>query len=265
MKILYIGDIMGRPGRKTVAAVLPELIKEKQIDFVIAQGENLSSGKGMRIEAVREMEAVGVNFLTGGNHTWKLPEIYPYLADPKENLIRPANYPDDVPGRGWKVVETPFGKIMIISLLGNIVPQTPLILNPLRTVDAILEENKHVKTVATIVNFHGDYSSEKVVIGYYLDGRATAVIGDHWHVPSADAMVLPKGTAHITDVGMAGPLHSSLGVKTDIIVKRWLTQMPSKNELETSGDTQFCSVLIDVDISNGLAKNIEQIIKIIPG
>jgi 2',3'-cyclic-nucleotide 2'-phosphodiesterase len=263
MKILYIGDIMGRPGRQAVKQILPNLINERQIDFVIAQGENLSGGKGMRIEAVREMQQAGVNVFTGGNHTWFLPEIYPYLDDPKENLIRPANYPPESPGRGFALVSTPFGKVLVISVLGNIVPKSPEVDHPLKTIDRIITENQSAKPAAIIVDFHGDYSSEKVVVGHYLDGRVTAVVGDHWHVPTADAQVLPGGTAHITDVGMVGPRYSSLGVKTEVIIARWLSQMPSRNEL-ASGPSQFCAVIIDVNPSTGLANGIEQVIRNLP-
>lgn len=255
---------MGRPGRQTIKQVLPDLIKDRQVDFVIAQGENLSSGKGMRIEAIREMEEAGINFFSGGNWSWAIKEIYPYLDDPKENIIRPANYPTETPGRGYKVVDTPFGKVLVICVLGQIVGHSqPLVENPLRAIDAILETTSNTKLAATIVDFHGDFSSEKLVTGQYLDGRVTAVVGDHWHIPTADAMVLPKGTAHITDVGMVGSLDSCLGVKTDIIVQRWLSQMPSRNELEDGGRRWFNAVLIDVSPKTSLANSIEHISQII--
>lgn len=265
MKILYIGDIMGRMGRQTVQKVLPDLIKSKQIDFVIAQAENLSSGKGMRIEAIREMQAAGVDFFTGGNWSWAIKEIYPYLDDPSENIIRPANYPDEAPGRGYKVVETPFGKILVICVLGQIVGHSqPQVENPLRVIESILEQTSKTKLAATVIDFHGDFSSEKLVVGQYFDGRVTAAIGDHWHVPTADAMVLPQGTAHITDVGMVGSLDSCLGVKTEVIVDRWMTQLPSRNELETSGRAWFNAALIDVNPKTSLANNIEHISLILP-
>lgn len=265
MKILYVGDIMGRPGRQTVKQLLPELIKEHGVDFVVAQGENLSNGKGMQLSAVKEMQEAGVNFFTGGNWTTKREEVYPMLEDPAGPVVRPANYPDDVtPGRKYKIVDTPFGKILVASLMGQIVGAFPTVAdNPLKAIDAILEETKDEKLVARIVNFHGDFSSEKLVIGQYLDGRVTAVIGDHWHIPTADARVLPGSTAHITDVGMVGSLDSCLGVKTDVIVKRWLTDEPSRNELETGGTMQFCALLIDVNVATTQAKTVQQIIKFV--
>jgi calcineurin-like phosphoesterase len=170
----------------------------------------------------------------------------------------------EMPGPGYKIVDTPFGRVLVASLLGQIVgyiqPETS---NPLSAIDTILDATSKEKLVARIVNFHGDFASEKLVIGQYLDGRVTAVVGDHWHVPTADARVLSGGTAHITDVGMVGSRDSSLGVKTDVIVKRWLTDHRSRNELESAGIMQFCSVLIDVDTSDGHARSIEQIIKFV--
>lgn len=254
---------MGRPGRQTVKTLLPELIRTHKVDFVLAQGENLSSGKGMQLKATEEMLSVGVDFFTGGNWTGFREEIRPWLEDTARPVIGPANM-TDMPGPGYKIVDTPFGRVLVASLLGQIVgyiqPETS---NPLSAIDTILDATSKEKLVARIVNFHGDFASEKLVIGQYLDGRVTAVVGDHWHVPTADARVLSGGTAHITDVGMVGSRDSSLGVKTDVIVKRWLTDHRSRNELELAGIMQFCSVLIDVDTSDGHARSIEQIIKFV--
>ena len=264
MKILYLGDIMGRPGRRTVQALLPQLKIEHGIDFVIAQGENLSAGKGLQLKAVADMQVAGVDFFTAGDWTLHRAEIYPWLEDPARPVIRPANYPAGTPGRGWKLADTPFGKILVISLLGQTVGyRAPVLDNPLEVVDRILEQTKPDKIVASIVNFHGDFSSEKIVIGQYLDGRVSAVIGDHWHVPTADAHILPGGTAHITDVGMVGSRQSSLGIKTDIIVARWKSDQRSRNELETGGQMQLCAVIIDVNTATARAKSIEQLIKFV--
>ena len=255
---------MGRPGRKVVKDVLPGLVRELGIDFVVAQGENLSNGKGMQVKAIEEMLEVGVHFFTGGNWTTKREETNPYLEDPNAPVVRPANYPVGTPGRTYKIAETPFGRILIVSLMGQIVGYLdPGASNPLQCIDEILEATKHEKLAARIVNFHGDYSSEKLVIGQYLDGKVTAVVGDHWHIPTADARVLPGGTAHITDVGMVGSRDSCLGVQTEVILKRWHSGQASRNELETDGVMQFCSLLIDVDTQTGLAKSAEQIIRII--
>jgi 2',3'-cyclic-nucleotide 2'-phosphodiesterase len=259
MKILYIGDIMGQPGIDVVGKVLPDLKREKQVDLVIAQSENVTGGKSMSPDDMKTLQKIGIDFFTGGNHTPKNKDLLPLLEDNNQPVIGPANLVG-CPGRGWKYINTVQGQVLVISILGETFGNTrPEINNPLKTIDKILKENTGVKRVATIVDFHGDYSSEKRVIGYYLDGKVSAVFGDHWHVPTADAMVLPNGTAHITDTGMCGTLHSSLGVKLDIITERWRDGVVNKNELETGGPLQFNSVLIDVDTQTGLAKSIEQI------
>ena len=263
MKLLYLGDIMGRPGRQTVKRLLPDLIREHGVDFVVAQGENLSAGRGMQIKATEDMLASGINFFTGGDWTLHREDIHPWLEDPKKPVIRPANYPEGTPGRGYKLVDTPHGRLLVASLLGHTVGyRAPEGLqNPLITIDRILEDTKNEHLIGRIVNFHGDYSSEKLVIGHYLDGRVTAVIGDHWHVPTADALLLPGGTAHITDVGMVGSRDSSLGIKTDVIIQRWLTGDRSRNELETGGVMQLCGLLIGINTTTGQATSVEQVIK----
>lgn len=261
MKILFIGDIVARIGRRCVQQVLPDLIKQKAIDFVIAQSENLTTGNGLTIEAVNEMREAGVNFFTGGNHTWKKSEFNQYLDDKSVPVIRPANYPEGVPGRGYDIVDTDFGRILIVSLLGQIVGAAPQVDNPLATIDRIMGETANEKLDVRILDFHGDYSSEKVGIGLYLDGKFSAVFGTHTHVPTADARILPGGTAVITDAGMVGPHNTVLGVKPEIILDRWKTQMPRKHEV---GDwpCEFDSVLVETD-QKGHATSIEQIRKIV--
>lgn len=263
MNILYVGDIMASPGIETVKAVLPKLRKQKQIDFVIAQAENVSAGKGMTPEDMHILQNHGIDFFTGGNHTPKRQELVPLLENPNQPVIGPANM-HGCPGLGWKYAQTPQGVVLVISLLGETFGHNkPVIDNPLQTIDKILDENEGRQRVATIVNFHGDFSSEKRIIGYYLDGKVTAVIGDHWHVPTADAMLLPQGTAHITDVGMCGSLHSSLGVKLEAVIPRWRDGLQNINELATDYPLQFNAVLI-TNNKTRLADSIEPIQKIIP-
>jgi metallophosphoesterase (TIGR00282 family) len=260
MKLLYIGDIMGATGVRVVEHVLPHLKKERQFDLVIAQAENVSEGKGLTLQDFNKLKSIGIDFCSGGNWTLHRDEIIPALSDPNQPIIRPANYPPGTPGLGYKYVKTPAGEVLVISLLGQILGRDsdkPFD-NPLQCVDAILAQEINHPKAAVVVNFHGDYSSEKRVIGYYLDGRVAAVIGDHWHVPTADAMVLPQGTAHITDVGMCGALDSSLGVKLDVIIRRWKTGQQSRNELETDGRMQFNALYVDVD-TEGLATSVEHI------
>jgi metallophosphoesterase (TIGR00282 family) len=260
MNILYVGDIMGDVGIETAERVLPGLAREKHVDLVIAQGENVSDGKGMTLLDFQRLKKAGVDFFTGGNHILDNDSIYPELSDPNQPIIRPANYPVGTPGLGYKFIEKNGDKVLIISLLGHIVGKDSAkpMDNPLRVVDKILESQKQTERTATIVNFHGDFSSEKVVIGHYLDGRATAVIGDHWHIPTADARVLPAGTAHITDVGMVGAFDASLGVKYESIVPRWRDGKHTRNTLETAGTRQFNAVLVQSN-DKGLADSIEQI------
>jgi len=263
MNVLYIGDVMGEKGIEAVEMFLPEIIFKYDLNMILAQAENVTAGKSMSITDMKRLQSIGVNFFTGGNHTPSRSELHTALKDQDQPVIGPANM-IACPGPGWKYVNTPKGKVLVISMLGNKVGKPDEIENPLQKIDEILDKNIQVPRVATIVNFHGDYSSEKKVFGYYLDGRVTAVIGDHWHVPTADAMVLPKGTAHMTDVGMCGILHSSLGVKTDVIIERWRNGTKNVNLLETEGQLQFNAVLVSVNETTGLAKNITHLQKIQP-
>lgn len=259
MKILYLGDVMGEVGLRTVEQVLPKLRTERQVDFVVAQAENVTSGKGISQADFTRLKKAGVDFCTGGNWTLHVDDIIPALNDPGQPIVRPANYPDGTPGVAYKYFSHATGSVLVVSLLGGIVgrdAEKPTD-NPLQVIDRILSEAK--PHVATVVNFHGDFSSEKVVIGHYLDGRVSMVIGDHWHVPTADAQVLPKGTAHMTDVGMCGSLDSSLGVSFDSIIPRWRDGHQTRNVLETSGRTQFNALLAEINTETGLATSVEHV------
>lgn len=264
MIILYVGDVMGEPGLAFVERLLPGIRHEFDVDLVVAQAENLSDGKGVRADDFDRLRKAGVDFCTGGNHILYRPETYPLLEDPQIPIIRPANYPTGTPGLGYKYVTAPEGDVLVVSLLGHIVGRDadkPMD-NPLKTIDRILEVEKNRPKVATVVNFHGDFSSEKRIIGYYLDGRVTAVIGDHWHVPTADASVLPKGTAHQSDVGMCGSLDSSLGVKFNTLIPRWRDGQVTPNILETAGRMQFNALLVETG-EDGLARSATPIQRIV--
>jgi 2',3'-cyclic-nucleotide 2'-phosphodiesterase len=264
MKILYIGDIMGAPGRDTVREVLPAIKAEYAPDFVIAQAENVSHGVGMTPHHMQELASLGIDAFTGGNHTYKKNGLHSLLQDDSSPVVGPANLPVS-PGKGYKYIPTMHGDILVVSILGTIFPlkEKESTTNPLQKIDEILAGEKGRSRVATIVNFHGDWSSEKVVFGQYLDGRVSAVIGDHWHVPSADARVLPQGTAHISDVGMTGTLDSCLGVKSQLIIERWRDDIKNKNDLEEAKPWQFNAVLVDTDNQTGLAKSIIHIRRLI--
>jgi metallophosphoesterase (TIGR00282 family) len=265
MKILYVGDIMGEPGIDVVEHVVPKLRAKHHIDLVIAQAENVTEGRGITPSDYTRLQKAGIDFCTGGNWSLHHPSIIPMMNDPAQAIIRPANYPSGTPGLGYKYIQTPAGRVLIISLLGKIVGKDadkPMD-NPLQCIDEILKQHENEPRSATIVNFHGDYSSEKVVIGHYLDGRVTGVVGDHWHVPTADGRVLPGGTAHITDVGMCGSLDASLGVSLHSVIPRWRDGIKTRNELETKGQRQFNGVLIETS-SSGLASAIESIRSVLP-
>lgn len=260
MRILYVGDVMGEIGLEVVENVLAGLRRERKIDLVIAQAENVTEGRGISLADFKRLRKAGVDFCTGGNWSLWREEIIPTLADPSQPIIRPANYPSDTPGLGHKYASASGGQVLVISLLGQIVGRdaNKEMDNPLKVIDGILEAEKASEKVATIVNFHGDYSSEKVVIGHYLDGRVSAVVGDHWHVPTADARVLPGGTAHISDVGMVGVLDSSLGVKLSSVIPRWRDGIKTRNQLEATGQRQFNAVLVETN-QTGLANSIDSI------
>lgn len=271
MNILYLGDIMGEAGLRLIERELPKLRNELPADVVIAQAENVTDGKGISLADFWRLRKASVDFCTGGNWSLHQEEIVQAMNDPAQPIIRPANYPAGTPGLGYKYLDTSKGKILVVSLLGQIVGRDSgkQIDNPLQVIDTILDAQKDVPKIATVVNFHGDYSSEKFVIGRYLDDRTTEqggpvslVVGDHWHVPTADAMVLPGGTAHISDVGMCGTLDSCLGVKFDVIIERWKTNTPSRNVLEDTGRLQLNAVLADVDPHTGHAMSIRQIRRI---
>jgi len=262
MNILYIGDIMGAPGRETVSELLSQLRTDYKIDLVIAQAENVSHGVGMTPQHMTELRNYGVDIFTGGNHTYKKDGLHDFLKDDNQPVVGPANLPI-TPGKGFKYFTTPYGDVLVISILGTIFPLKELeeTSNPLQKIDEILEQEKTRKKVATVVNFHADWSSEKVVFGQYLDGRVSAVIGDHWHVPTADARVLPNGTAHISDVGMTGALNSCLGVRTDLIIERWRDGVRNKNNLEEKRPWQLNAVVVETNNQTGLAKSITHIHK----
>ena len=262
MKILYIGDIMGDMGIASVEKLLPEIVKTEKVDFVVAQAENVTAGKGISLLDYLKLKKLGIDAFTGGNWSLAKDTIIPSLNNPEEPIVRPANYPKGTDGLGYKLINKNGQKVLIISLLGQIVGRDSKrqMDNPLKVVDEIIEKFKSENPII-VVNFHGDYSSEKKVIGYYLDGRASLVVGDHWHIPTADSMVLPKGTAHITDVGMCGSLDSSLGVKLSSIIERWQKNIQTMNVLEDSGRMQFNAVLADIDEKTHLATEIKQIQK----
>lgn len=255
MNILFIGDIFGRPGRNTVKKVLKKYRDEHGIHLVIANAENMHHGKGVREEDLKEMQEAGVDFFTSGNHIWKERSILPFMDSRKLPLIRPANYPPNVPGRGWEIVEGSLKqRVLVINLLGRVFMQ-PDTDCPFRIVDQIIKENAHEHLAGIFVDIHAEATSEKMALGHYLDGRVSAVIGTHTHVATADAQILPQGTAYQSDVGFTGPKNSIIGAEKAAIISHFLTQLPVKHEV-ASGPTIFNAVKIEIDDKTRLATEI---------
>jgi metallophosphoesterase (TIGR00282 family) len=261
VKILFIGDIFGRPGRTIVRERLKDLTTEHQIDLIIANGENAAAGFGITPALVEELFDMGIEVITTGNHVWDKREIIEYFesADgnpysPARRVLRPANYPVGMPGAGLYEGRTkgdvPYA---VMNLQGRVFMTSND--DPFRKADELL---KTVQAKVILVDIHAEATSEKVSMGWYLDGRVTAVLGTHTHVPTADERILPGGTAYQTDVGMTGPYDSVIGVKKELIIQRFLTNMPARFEAAT-GDVRLCGVVIDCDESTGKARSIQRI------
>lgn len=251
MRVLFIGDIVGKPGRNAVSAFLPELVKEYSFDLIIANAENASGGRGLTKDVACELFDSGIDFLTMGNHVWDQKEILKFI-DEENRLIRPANYPKGVPGKGYGIVIKNGIKTGIINLSGRIF-LAPLE-NPFTMVMQIVNSIA-AETPVIIVDFHAEATSEKVALGWFLDGKVSAVIGTHTHIQTADARILNRGTAYITDVGMTGPRDSVLGVKKEIVINNFLTQMPVRFEV-ASGAIQINAVILDIDEITGRTRTI---------
>lgn len=253
MKILFISDIFGKPGRRVILDRLPALAAELDADFVIANGENTASGAGITTRIAQKLLAGGIDVITTGNHVWRQKDIIPFLSE-TDRVIRPANYLPSNPGRGWTVATSGEKRLAVVNLSGNLYINAPL--GAFQVIDPVLAEiPKDVRHV--IVDMHAEATSEKVAMGHYLDGRVTAVIGTHTHIQTADEKILPKGTAYISDAGMTGPRDSVIGVDKDIIIKRFLTDMPIRFEV-AEADVWIEGVLIDAD-DQGRATAIERL------
>jgi metallophosphoesterase (TIGR00282 family) len=254
MKLLFIGDIVGELGRDTLKALLPQLKQKYQPDFIVVNGENAAGGRGITQKIAKEFYQWGVDLITMGNHTWDQKEIFDFI-DEDSQLIRPANFPPGTPGRGFGFVSHSKGNLAVINLQGTTF--LPPIDSPFRSVDELLSTIKS-KAKYVLIDFHAEATSEKIAMGWYLDGKVSAVVGTHTHVPTADARILPNGTAFITDVGMVGPRDGILGMQKDAVIKKFITQLPVRFEVET-GEWQFNAVCITLDPSTGFAKKIEPI------
>lgn len=257
MNILFIGDIVGNPGRDAVKALLKPLIQEYAIDLTIANAENAAGGKGLTKEVAVELFAAGIEFMTMGNHVWDQRSIMKYIEE-EARLIRPANYPIGAPGKGYGYVRVKGKKVGILNLSGRVF--LPSLEDPFSGAIRWTNEIRR-ETPIILVDFHAEATSEKVALGWFLDGKVSAVLGTHTHIQTADARVLEQGTAYITDVGMTGPRDSVLGVKKEVIINRFLTQLPAKFEL-ANGPLQLNGVVLDIDENTGKARNIIPIQKV---
>ncbi len=257
MRILAIGDVVGKPGRRIVREQLPEYCRRELVDCVVANGENISGGSGILPSEADELFKSGIDVITTGDHVWSKKDIVPYM-DRTKNLIRPANYPLDQPGRGATVVETPGGtKVAVLQLQGRIFMNTPADC-PFAAARRVLEEVRS-KAPVIVLDMHGEATSEKIAMGWWLDGQVSFIFGTHTHIQTADERVLPKGTAYITDVGMTGPYESVIGRRIDRVLHRFTTGMPAHFDV-ANGDVRLCGALATVDPQTGRAMEIRRVV-----
>jgi 2',3'-cyclic-nucleotide 2'-phosphodiesterase len=255
MRVLILGDVMGRPARRAVRDLVPSLIEKEEIDLAIANAENSSGGMGVDIKSTKELLSAGVQVLTSGNHIWKKKEIYPFL-DEQETLIRPANFPVGAPGRGWCVWQQNGLRALIINLQGRVFMPNH-VEDPFRCVDEILKKYGSQSPVV-IVDMHAEATSEKYAMGWHLDGRVSVVFGTHTHVQTADERIFPAGTAYITDVGMCGSFDSVIGMEKDSVIRGFITQLPRQFEV-AQDNVVLQGVIAEIDEESGRAKAIRRL------
>jgi len=260
MRCLVIGDIIGKPGRLAIGHALPELRRELEVDLVIANGENVAAGAGLTPSLAEELLGSGVDVLTSGNHIWDKREIYDYL-DTDRPVLRPANYPDEAPGRGWLIHRLADGEpVAVINLMGRVFMNQ--LDSPFTLANALLDGVGEPLPRLRFVDFHCEITSEKNAMGWHLDGRVTAVVGTHTHVPTADARILPEGTAYISDVGMTGPRDSVIGFRLDTVLPRFLRHLPTRFEV-AEGPVSLNAALIEADRATGKALSIALVQRLI--
>lgn len=255
MRILILGDVVGRPARRAVRDLVPSLIQKEELDLVVANAENAAGGMGVDIKSAKELMSAGVQVLTSGNHIWKKKEIYSYL-DHEDSLIRPANFPAGAPGKGWCVWRQSGFSALVINLQGRVFMPNH-VEDPFRCVDEIIKHQR-VHSPVVIVDMHAEATSEKNAMGWYLDGRASIVFGTHTHVQTADERVLPGGTAYITDVGMCGPLDSVIGMEKETVIRGFLTQLPRQFEVAEE-NVVLQGIVVDVDEATGKARAVRRL------
>ncbi len=254
MKIMMTGDVVGRPGRKAFSRYTPDLRKKYDIDVVIVNGENSAGGKGFTRKSLDELYAAGADIVTSGNHVWDKKDVLDFIDD-EPYLVRPGNYPDGTPGKGWCIYPFRKANIAVMNLSGRAF--MPALDDPFRVVDDMLEDIGDEADVV-ILDFHAETTSEKMAMGWYLDGRVNAVAGTHTHIQTADDRLLPNGTAYITDLGMTGPWNSVLGVKTDKILEKFLSCRPVRFDV-ADGSCVYSAVIITIDDSSYRTTRIERL------
>ena len=255
MRVLLVGDVVGRPGRRAVARVVPQVVRELEVDLVVANGENAAGGFGLTPQTAQELFAAGVHVLTTGNHVWDRKELLAFI-DGEARLLRPANFPPGSPGRGFTVVQDRAGRpVAVLNLMGRTFME-PLDC-PFRTADVLVEQLRS-RTPVILVDFHAEATAEKVAMGWYLDGRVSAVFGTHTHVPTADERVLPGGTAYITDLGMVGPADGIIGMDRRAVIDHILTRLPRRYEV-ASGPVRVDMAVVEIDPDSGRATAIRRL------
>ena len=255
LNLLFVGDIIGKPGMDLVQTWLPGLIQKYKADFVIANGENASDGKGCTSKEGKILFELGIHVITGGNHTWDKRQSQDYLKE-EPRVLRPLNYPRGAHGNGYYVAETKKGKVAIVNLQGRTFMAT--IDCPFRTSDWILSKLKD-ETKMIVVDFHAEATAEKLAMASYLDGKVSALVGTHTHIQTADERIFPNGMGYITDVGMSGPYDSVIGMKTQAALNRFIYQTPQKYET-AQNDVHLCALFLKIDIESGKTTEIERII-----
>ena len=255
MNLLFIGDVVGAPGQRVLAAHLPTLRERLKLDLVIANGENAAGGFGITRDAARELFDIGIDVLTNGNHAWDRREALEYIVT-EPRLLRPQNYPPGTPGSGWYVVEARGAKIGVLNLMGTAFMH-PTLACPFRAADDVLAQ-KPADVDMILVDFHAETTSEKWSMGWHLNGRVSAVVGTHTHVPTADERVLPGGTAYISDVGMTGCYQSVIGMDIQKTLRRFLHKLPERFDV-AQGKATLCAVAIDIDEQTGKSRSIRRI------
>lgn len=258
LTILFFGDIVGKPGRRAMAAVLPELKRELQPDMTIANAENIAHGIGITRKTLDECRAAGVDFFTSGNHVWKKPEVLELFHDASIPLIRPANDPTATTGAGFRAIPVGEHTLVVINLNGQVFLEQEYA-NPFHEIDRILSSLSQPPTAGILVDFHAEATSEKVAFGWHVDGRVSAVLGTHTHVPTADETILPKGTAYITDVGMVGLKESVIGVDKDIILGKFLGERTGSHDIPDHGLCVVNAVRLTIDPATRQATSIDRI------